>query len=111
VKYKSLAPLCFFSLRSKPNDKDSCDQIIRWINNAIPLLTDKRAKDRVLKLQATEADIGKYLYVSGRCAVAHASSDPVVDPDNPDAGRASARFSDFGYRIFPWVLGGVCAPP
>jgi hypothetical protein len=60
------------------------DQIIRWINNAIPLLTDKRAKDRVLKLQATEADIGKYLYVSGRCAVAHASSDPVVDPDNPD---------------------------
>jgi len=29
-------------------------------------------------------DIGEYLYTSGRCAVAHASTTPVVDPDNPE---------------------------
>jgi hypothetical protein len=90
------------------------DQIIPWIHNAIPLLTDKRAKDRVLELQASEADIGKYLYVSGRCAVAHAFSDPVVDPDNPDdlsrliadmpVARALAEYlieTEFG---IPWEL-------
>jgi hypothetical protein len=30
------------------------------------------------------ADIGEYLYASGRCAVAHAGTDPTVDPENPD---------------------------
>ena len=31
---------------------------------------------------ASEADVGEYLYGSGRCAVAHAANDPVVDPDD-----------------------------
>jgi len=30
------------------------------------------------------ADIGEYLYASGRCAVAHAGTNPTVDPENPD---------------------------
>jgi len=29
-------------------------------------------------------DIGEYLYASGRCAVAHAGTDPTVDPENPE---------------------------
>ncbi len=60
------------------------DQIISWINNAIPLLTDKRVKDRISELAASKANLGEYLYGSGRCAVAHAFSGVVVDPDNPD---------------------------
>jgi hypothetical protein len=33
-------------------------------------------------LGATEPDISEYLYESGCCAIAHASADPIVDPDN-----------------------------
>lgn len=56
---------------------------ITWINKTIPHLTDKRASDRLSELATSENDIGDYLYYSGRCAVAHASTEPVVDPDNP----------------------------
>src|SRR5262249_54561977 len=57
---------------------------IAWINRTLPLLTDEAANKRVADLTATENDIGRYLYVSGRCAVAHAFNNPVVDPDNPE---------------------------
>ncbi len=63
-----------------PTTKDQ----IAWINNTLPQLTDKTAKDRISELTASQNDIGDYLYYSGRCAVAHASTSPVVDPDNPD---------------------------
>jgi len=63
-----------------------------WINRTLPLLTDKRARQRIAELTASERDIGAYLYASGRCAVAHASlGSCVVDPDNPeDVLRLSA---------------------
>lgn len=57
---------------------------IKWINNTIPNLTDKDARKRVDQLKLLESDIGAYLYKSGRCAVAHAGVNPVIDPDNPD---------------------------
>ncbi len=64
---------------------------ITWINNTIPHLTDKKANDRISELPTPANDIGDYLYRSGRCAVAHASTSPVVDPDNPkDVFRLSA---------------------
>jgi hypothetical protein len=64
---------------------------IAWINRTIPLLVDKDAKRRVSDLSVSESDIGRYLYGSGRCAVAHAFNDPVVDPDDPeDIFRLSA---------------------
>jgi hypothetical protein len=64
---------------------------VAWINQAIPLLNDKDANKRVSELSASESDIGRYLYASGRCAVAHAFNDPVVDPDDPeDVFRLSA---------------------
>ncbi len=56
---------------------------IDWINRTIPLLSDRRAKERVGELGATQ-DIGDHLYGSGRCAVAHASVRRNVDPDSPD---------------------------
>jgi hypothetical protein len=36
------------------------------------------------ELQKLHRDIGEYLYESGRCAVAHAFNEPLVDPDDPD---------------------------
>jgi hypothetical protein len=62
--------------------KDWHDQV-KWINKTLPSLTDNDANDRVSKLRALESDIGLYLYTSGRCAVAHAFNDPMVDPDDP----------------------------
>jgi hypothetical protein len=56
----------------------------KWINNTIPHLTDKKALERINQLKSQESDIGAYLYESGRCAVAHAGVDPVIDPDNPN---------------------------
>ena len=64
---------------------------INWINRTLPLLTDKKAKQRISELRRLESDIGKYLYESGRCAVAHGSAKRVIDPDNPaDIFRLSA---------------------
>jgi hypothetical protein len=35
-----------------------------------------------MALSKSESDIAAYLFESGRCAVAHASSDPLIDPDD-----------------------------
>ncbi|MDH6234210.1 hypothetical protein M2281_004824 [Mesorhizobium soli] len=35
----------------------------------------------------TKETAGHYLYVSNRCAIAHAASDPLIDPDDPDDRR------------------------
>jgi len=56
---------------------------ITWINREIGNLTDHRAKERLAQLGQTEKNIGDYLYVSGRCAVAHAFNEPVANPDDP----------------------------
>ena len=33
------------------------------------------------------SDIGEHLYASGRCAMAHAKREPVIDPDDPEDAR------------------------
>jgi hypothetical protein len=64
---------------------------IEWINRTLPLLTEHRARERLAELQNTEPDVGAYLYGSGRCAIAHAFAEPIVDPEDPaDAKRLYA---------------------
>jgi len=53
---------------------------IKWINENRRRITDSRALERMTALSGV-ADLGEYLYVEGRCAVAHAYSNDVVDPD------------------------------
>jgi hypothetical protein len=53
-----------------------------WIANALPKLTDYDGLKRLHELQSSQPDVPQYLYVFGRCAVAHAHNDPVVCPDN-----------------------------
>jgi hypothetical protein len=55
----------------------------KWINREVGNLTDYRVKERLGELAKTEKDIGEYLYVSGRCAIAHAFGYPIADPDSP----------------------------
>lgn len=45
-------------------------------------LKDKDCINRLKEIEVQHADSAKYLYKSGRCAVAHAFADPIVDPDD-----------------------------
>lgn len=56
--------------------------IIEGIRMSLPQLTDDLAKKRIAELLKTEPDVSNYLYQSCRCAVAHAFSSPIVDPDD-----------------------------
>ena len=53
-----------------------------WINTALPCIKDHRAVERKAELAKTESDLAAYLYESGRCAVAHAYSEPIADPED-----------------------------
>lgn len=61
----------------------------RWINERVPAMKHHRSKKRLVELQEAGEDIGKYVYQSCRCAIAHAG-DPrnsVIDPHNLDDER------------------------
>ena len=76
-------PLAFLSFFKVLNVVFSDGQAQQgWINNNLGLVQYGQALDRLSELRAQHQDIGKYLYVQGRCAVAHAYSSPVADPDN-----------------------------
>jgi|SRR5579872_557367 len=55
-----------------------------WINEQVALGLNYPAREAVDKLHRQRVqDIGVHLYGSGRCAMAHAKNDPIIDPDNP----------------------------
>ncbi len=56
--------------------------MIEGIRATLPKLKDALAVSRLHTLDTTEPDVPKYLYESGRCAIAHAYADPIVDPDD-----------------------------
>lgn len=53
-----------------------------WVNNNLHKIWYSPATDRLQELQRTQPDVGQYLYVQGRCAVAHANASPLVNPDD-----------------------------
>ncbi|MCG3130865.1 MAG: hypothetical protein FLDDKLPJ_01639 [Phycisphaerae bacterium] len=56
----------------------------QWIRNNLQYVTDKDALARIAAIQRNEPDVADYLYISGRCAVAHAFDQAnVVNPDDP----------------------------
>jgi hypothetical protein len=75
-----LAFLSFFKILNVVFPKGIAQQA--WINNNLSAIRYGRAFDRLSELQAQHQNVGEYLYVQGRCAVAHAYSSPVADPDN-----------------------------
>jgi hypothetical protein len=60
-----------------PND----DARIAWISAAIASLRGFGVKEALGGIRAK--DIGKHLFKSGRCAMAHGARKPIVDPDKP----------------------------
>jgi hypothetical protein len=70
--------------------------LIEGIREMLPSLADPLAVDRARVLGVAEPDVAAYLYESGRCAVAHAYADPIVDPDDVSALR---RLSEDMYIV------------
>jgi len=64
-----------------------------WINARVPAMNHHRAKERLAELQKAGEDIGKYVYQSCRCAIAHAGDprNPVIDPTTSTTSAACAR--------------------
>jgi len=59
-------------------------QRIAWISAALANLTGHGVKEALAGIMAQGVtDVGKHLYESGRCAMAHANRKPIVDPDKP----------------------------
>ena len=52
-----------------------------WINQNIKSIWYQPAVDRLNDIAKSNSDLGKYMYVQGRCAIAHAHGTPVVNPD------------------------------
>jgi hypothetical protein len=52
-----------------------------WINANLAHVVGEDAKTLIGQLQSAYGDVGKHLYESGRCAVAHAFEEPIIDPD------------------------------
>lgn len=77
--------LSFFKVLESQFEK--VDERVAWMNMTIPTLENKAGK-RVKQLRQECADVGKHIYESGRCAVAHAQfSDGRGDPDVPEDRR------------------------
>lgn len=68
------------------NDKHKRDSIYitDGLRDVLPKISDGEARKRIDGLSKKQTDVAAYLYQSGRCAVAHAYLDPVVDPDDVD---------------------------
>lgn len=61
---------------------------VAWINKQITSGLHHRAKEPLEELSKQGVtDIGAHLYASGRCAMAHASAQPIIDPDDPADAR------------------------
>jgi hypothetical protein len=67
--------------------KDGSSDQRQWLIQSLSRITNFDAKKRLAELRAlgeSDDDIVKQrLYVSRRCAVAHATSQPVINPDDP----------------------------
>ncbi|SEV89593.1 methylamine utilization protein MauJ [Luteibacter sp. 329MFSha] len=53
----------------------------RWVDEALPVLTERDAIDRLDELRAGNIDPSSYLVEQGRHAIAHAERDVFVNPD------------------------------
>lgn len=64
------------------------NKIKTWIARAVDRISGNITKDVLETLEADGIiDLADHLYASGRCAIAHASSNPIIDPDRPEDAR------------------------
>ena len=91
LNHVGYAFLSFYRVLEVAFSADS--QRIAWISAALANLTGHGVKEALDAIKAQGiADIGLHLFQSGRCAMAHANRQPIVDPDKPaDLRRLGAE--------------------
>jgi hypothetical protein len=91
LNHVGYAFLSFYRVLEVAFSTDS--QRIAWISAALANLTGHGVKEAIDAINAQGvADIGRHLFQSGRCAMAHANRKPIVDPDKPaDLRRLGAE--------------------
>ena len=82
IPFAFLSYFKIFNVFWKDKYVNGKNELVEGIRSLLPRIEDDLAKERLAELKKTEHDVPKYLYESGRCAIAHAHSDPIVDPDN-----------------------------
>jgi hypothetical protein len=91
INHPAYAFLSFFRVVeiAIPNGKKRGE----WVASQVENLRDHRAREALEKLKACGVkDVGVHLFESGRCAIAHAKADPIINPDDPrDARRLGAE--------------------
>ncbi len=55
-----------------------------WIRNSLAQIRESNAVKCIGDLRTAGHDVADYLYESGRCAIAHAHSNPLVNPENAE---------------------------
>lgn len=88
LNHPAFAFLSFFRVLEVKHAHGNAAKMIRWINHHTQFLVDHEANEIIGRLKTKHADLGAYLYESGRCAIAHANDGVIVDPDDyADARR------------------------
>jgi hypothetical protein len=62
--------------------KNGKNELVEGLRASLTDMTEKDSIKRIKEIENKEGDVAEYLYKSGRCAVAHAFADPIVDPDD-----------------------------
>lgn len=78
--------LSFWKILSTKNPDGARGPQRDWLIETFKKIIDAEGSKRLDELRGagnTDEEIAHRLYVSGRCAVAHAHSDPIVNPDDP----------------------------
>jgi hypothetical protein len=58
------------------------NELVEGLRSALRAIENKDCKQRIEEIEKLNGDAASYLYKSGRCAVAHAHTNPIVDPDD-----------------------------
>ena len=79
VAYSFLSYYKIINLRFTKGDDQK-----NWIDKNLKNITDKYAIKRRDELSKNEDSVSDYIYISCRCAIAHAGTEPTVNPENFD---------------------------
>lgn len=75
----------------KRDPKTKLNPLVEGIKDSLSVIRDQLALERLRVLKSEHQDVPFYLYQSGRCAVAHAFSYPIADPDNLETNHRLSR--------------------
>jgi hypothetical protein len=82
VPFKFLSYFKILNIFWNDKTKNGKNELLDGLRFSLLELTEKDCIKRIKEIENKKGDVANYLYKSGRCAVAHAFADPIVDPDD-----------------------------